>query len=211
MPGFRPCRSFAAISMSSTARSSPPPRCRMLLDQIGWRDGASICNSQRQVLYYQRTPGGRVIFGRGCGDGRLPWRFQAELQSQPRAWPRQPARTRPRLSGARRCRGRLRLVRPDRLRARARAGLRPSDRSFQHSVRHGLQRHRHRPDADWRTDPGEPGAGAKGIAGAKAAWSALPHATACRRSRSAMLAQRFCAGPFGKSTLPRSVTKSRVR
>ena len=38
-----------------------------LLDRIGWRDGASICDSQNHVLYYQRTPKGRVIFGRGSG------------------------------------------------------------------------------------------------------------------------------------------------
>ncbi|HSE73504.1 MAG TPA: FAD-binding oxidoreductase [Dongiaceae bacterium] len=38
-----------------------------LLDRIGWRDGASICDSQSLVLYYQRTPKGRVIFGRGSG------------------------------------------------------------------------------------------------------------------------------------------------
>jgi glycine/D-amino acid oxidase-like deaminating enzyme len=38
------------------------------LDRIGWRDGASICDAQAQVLYYQRTPQGRVIFGRGSGE-----------------------------------------------------------------------------------------------------------------------------------------------
>jgi glycine/D-amino acid oxidase-like deaminating enzyme len=38
------------------------------LERIGWRDGASICDSQAQVLYYQRTPAGRVIFGRGSGE-----------------------------------------------------------------------------------------------------------------------------------------------
>jgi glycine/D-amino acid oxidase-like deaminating enzyme len=38
------------------------------LDRIGWHDGASICDSQAQVLYYQRTPQGRVIFGRGSGE-----------------------------------------------------------------------------------------------------------------------------------------------
>ncbi|MDY0882067.1 NAD(P)/FAD-dependent oxidoreductase [Dongia soli] len=39
-----------------------------LLDHIGWRDGVSICDSQAHVLYYQRTPKGRVIFGRGSGN-----------------------------------------------------------------------------------------------------------------------------------------------
>jgi glycine/D-amino acid oxidase-like deaminating enzyme len=38
------------------------------LDRIGWCDGASICDSQAQVLYYQRTKQGRVIFGRGSGE-----------------------------------------------------------------------------------------------------------------------------------------------
>lgn len=39
-----------------------------LLDSIGWRDGAAICDSQAQVLYYQRTTTGRVVFGRGSGN-----------------------------------------------------------------------------------------------------------------------------------------------
>ncbi|WP_158804092.1 FAD-binding oxidoreductase [Acidisoma sp. L85] len=43
-----------------------------LLDGIGWRGGASICDSQKNVLYYQRTDAGRVIFGRG--GGRLAYR-----------------------------------------------------------------------------------------------------------------------------------------
>ena len=34
---------------------------------MGGETGLSICDSQRQVLYYQRTPKGRVIFGRGSG------------------------------------------------------------------------------------------------------------------------------------------------
>jgi glycine/D-amino acid oxidase-like deaminating enzyme len=38
-----------------------------VLDEIGWTDGASICDAQHHVLYYQRTPGGEVIFGRGTG------------------------------------------------------------------------------------------------------------------------------------------------
>jgi glycine/D-amino acid oxidase-like deaminating enzyme len=50
---------------SQVIATAPVPA---LLDRIGWREGASICDSQRQVLYYQRTPGGRVIFGRGSGD-----------------------------------------------------------------------------------------------------------------------------------------------
>ncbi|MCW0001026.1 FAD-binding oxidoreductase [Pararhizobium sp. YC-54] len=38
-----------------------------ILDRIGWVDGASICDAQHHVLYYQRTPAGQVIFGRGTG------------------------------------------------------------------------------------------------------------------------------------------------
>lgn len=38
-----------------------------LLDSLGWKDGVSICDSQRQVLYYQRTSDDRVQFGLGTG------------------------------------------------------------------------------------------------------------------------------------------------
>lgn len=38
-----------------------------VLDEISWVDGASICDAQHHVLYYQRTPTGQVIFGRGTG------------------------------------------------------------------------------------------------------------------------------------------------
>lgn len=37
------------------------------LDRLGLRDGASICDAQRQVLYYQREVNGRLVFGRGSG------------------------------------------------------------------------------------------------------------------------------------------------
>ncbi|TLX08600.1 FAD-binding oxidoreductase [Rhizobium sp. MHM7A] len=38
-----------------------------LLQRLGWTGGESICDAQAHVLYYQRTPEGRVIFGRGSG------------------------------------------------------------------------------------------------------------------------------------------------
>ena len=38
-----------------------------VLESIGWIDGASICDAQHHVLYYQRTPSGQVVFGRGTG------------------------------------------------------------------------------------------------------------------------------------------------
>jgi glycine/D-amino acid oxidase-like deaminating enzyme len=50
-----------------------------LLDRIGWRDGAAICDSQSQVLYYQRTPKGRVIFGRGSGEIAFRGNFGASF------------------------------------------------------------------------------------------------------------------------------------
>ncbi len=54
-----------------------------LLDRIGWRDGASICDSQSQVLYYQRTPKGRVIFGRGSGNVAFRGDFGASFNRSP--------------------------------------------------------------------------------------------------------------------------------
>jgi glycine/D-amino acid oxidase-like deaminating enzyme len=54
-----------------------------LLDQIGWRDGASICDSQMQVLYYQRTVGGRVVFGRGSGNIAFRDNFGAGFNRSP--------------------------------------------------------------------------------------------------------------------------------
>jgi glycine/D-amino acid oxidase-like deaminating enzyme len=54
-----------------------------LLDRIGWREGASICDSQAQVLYYQRTPQGRVIFGRGSGELAYGSRIGAGFNRSP--------------------------------------------------------------------------------------------------------------------------------
>jgi glycine/D-amino acid oxidase-like deaminating enzyme len=54
-----------------------------LLDGIGWRDGASICDSQNLVLYYQRTPRGRVIFGRGSGGIAFRDEFGASFNRSP--------------------------------------------------------------------------------------------------------------------------------
>lgn len=38
------------------------------LEALGWTGGESICDAQAHVLYYQRTPSGRVILGRGSGN-----------------------------------------------------------------------------------------------------------------------------------------------
>jgi glycine/D-amino acid oxidase-like deaminating enzyme len=58
-----------------------------LLNEIGWRGGASICDSQKNVLYYQRTDAGRVIFGRGSGRLAYGGRFGADFnRSAERGW-----------------------------------------------------------------------------------------------------------------------------
>jgi glycine/D-amino acid oxidase-like deaminating enzyme len=54
-----------------------------LLDQIGWCDGASICDSQSQVLYYQRTTKGRVVFGRGSGNPAFNGSFGCRFNRSP--------------------------------------------------------------------------------------------------------------------------------
>lgn len=53
------------------------------LDRLGWTDGLSICDAQHQVLYYQRTPKGRVIFGRGSGEITFRDDFGAEFNRSP--------------------------------------------------------------------------------------------------------------------------------
>jgi glycine/D-amino acid oxidase-like deaminating enzyme len=58
---------------SSIAATEP------LGDRLPWRGGEAICDSQARVLYYQATPAGRVVFGRGGGRvaalGRVGRRF----------------------------------------------------------------------------------------------------------------------------------------
>ncbi|MBZ9719656.1 FAD-binding oxidoreductase [Mesorhizobium sp. AD1-1] len=54
-----------------------------LLDSMGWRDGASICDAQAQVLYYQRTSPGRVVFGRGSGTIAFRGNFGASFNRSP--------------------------------------------------------------------------------------------------------------------------------
>ncbi|WP_420023984.1 NAD(P)/FAD-dependent oxidoreductase (plasmid) [Cereibacter azotoformans] len=53
------------------------------LDRIGWTGGESICDAQAHVLYYQRTTGGRVIFGRGSGNVAYGNRFGAAFNRRP--------------------------------------------------------------------------------------------------------------------------------
>lgn len=53
------------------------------LDRIGWEEGISICDSQQQVLYYQRTLSGRVVFGRGSGNVAFRGDFGASFNRHP--------------------------------------------------------------------------------------------------------------------------------
>jgi glycine/D-amino acid oxidase-like deaminating enzyme len=53
------------------------------LERIGWRSGTSICDSQSNVLYYQRTPQGRVVFGRGSGGIAFRDDFGASFNRNP--------------------------------------------------------------------------------------------------------------------------------
>lgn len=57
-------RRYLFVVDSQIIATAPVPG---LLDPIGWTGGESICDAQAHVLYYQRTPAGRVIFGRGSG------------------------------------------------------------------------------------------------------------------------------------------------
>lgn len=55
---------YLYVVSSQVIATAPVPD---VLRRIGWTDGASICDAQQHVLYYQRTPEGTVIFGRGTG------------------------------------------------------------------------------------------------------------------------------------------------
>lgn len=65
---------------SQVIATAPVPE---LLDRIGWKNGASICDAQAHVLYYQRTPQGRVIFGRGSGNIAFRDEFGADFNRSP--------------------------------------------------------------------------------------------------------------------------------
>jgi len=65
LSALRELRRHMYVVGSQVIATAPVPD---RLDAIGWRDGASICDAQAMVLYYQRTKQGRVIFGRGSGE-----------------------------------------------------------------------------------------------------------------------------------------------
>jgi glycine/D-amino acid oxidase-like deaminating enzyme len=54
------------------------------LDELGWEHGEAICDSQTQVLYYQRTADGRVVFGRGTGGTAFQGRIGGRFNRNPR-------------------------------------------------------------------------------------------------------------------------------
>ena len=54
------------------------------LDALGWKSGASICDSQRQVLYFQRTTDGRVLLGQGTGHPVYGGKLRARTNRNPR-------------------------------------------------------------------------------------------------------------------------------
>ncbi|YBV95495.1 FAD-binding oxidoreductase [Phyllobacteriaceae bacterium JZ32] len=68
------------VVASQVIATAPVPD---LLDRIGWKNGASICDAQAHVLYYQRTPAGRVIFGRGSGNIAFRDEFGASFNRSP--------------------------------------------------------------------------------------------------------------------------------
>lgn len=68
------------VVASQVIATAPVPE---LLDRIGWKNGASICDAQAHVLYYQRTPQGRVIFGRGSGNIAFRDDFGASFNRSP--------------------------------------------------------------------------------------------------------------------------------
>ncbi|WP_369021522.1 NAD(P)/FAD-dependent oxidoreductase [Verminephrobacter aporrectodeae] len=53
------------------------------LDQMGWEPGLAICDAQQQVLYYQRSRSGRVVFGRGSGGIAFRGDFGAGFNRHP--------------------------------------------------------------------------------------------------------------------------------
>jgi glycine/D-amino acid oxidase-like deaminating enzyme len=70
------------LVVSSEIVATAPIRER--LDAIGWRGGEAICDSQQRVLYYQATPQGRVVFGRGGGHVAPSGHVTAAFGRQPR-------------------------------------------------------------------------------------------------------------------------------
>ena len=93
-------RRYMFVAETQGIATEPQPET---LDRIGWHGGAAICDAQAQVLYYQRTEAGRVVFGRGGGTVAYGGRFGADFNRNPehgRDNLRELARVYPELRGA---------------------------------------------------------------------------------------------------------------
>lgn len=73
-------RRYLYVVDSVIVATAPVPE---RLDSLGWEEGISICDSQKQVLYYQRTLSGRVVFGRGSGNVAFRGDFGADFNRSP--------------------------------------------------------------------------------------------------------------------------------
>lgn len=76
LSAIRELHAYLYVVSSQVIATAPVPD---LLARLDWTSGVSICDSQHHVLYYQRTPEGVVVFGRGTGaiayDDRIDARF----------------------------------------------------------------------------------------------------------------------------------------
>lgn len=80
LAGIPELRRHLYVVSSQVIATAPVPD---LLERIGWTGGASICDAQAHVLYYQRTDEGRVIFGRGSGEVAFRDDFGASFNRSP--------------------------------------------------------------------------------------------------------------------------------
>lgn len=76
LSAIRELHAYLHVVSSQIVATAPVPD---RLAKLGWTSGAAFCDSQHHVLYYQRTPDGVVVFGRGTGNiaygDRLDARF----------------------------------------------------------------------------------------------------------------------------------------
>jgi glycine/D-amino acid oxidase-like deaminating enzyme len=77
LPEFH--RLLYIVSSAVVATAPVPER----LAAIGWTGQESICDSQQRVLYYQATPDGRVVLGRGGGRVAFGGRIGAAFERDP--------------------------------------------------------------------------------------------------------------------------------
>lgn len=73
-------RRYLYVVDSQIIATAPVPE---QLAQMGWSGGASVCDAQAQVLYWQARPEGRVILGRGSGCLAFAGRVGPEFNRRP--------------------------------------------------------------------------------------------------------------------------------